>query len=358
MTTKQRTDIHRPGEIIPANYTHLHEFGRIWSSYDPDDGADEEWDGMEFACTAYEVAGAYIHGDRHDPKAVLRCDICGARYKFGSLFAHTSGEVISVGHDCAHAMHLAYDKAAALRIKGRSDQLNKARLEYRRRFRALKTWARSESTVELRTALRHDHRITKEIRARLVSTGAKWGLSEAQIALVLKLATEPQVEEKLVAAPIVDKRQTVEGTIVSLKLHDGDYGSTWKMTVKVETPEGNWLAWGTLPATLEGEALEAYKADDELVAAEISRVLEKAQTDALKTVRERIAAENELPYSEEEQAKMIHDAVRNCILPERKRFDLADVLKGRTVRFDARLKAGRDEHFAIISRPTKGELTS
>ena len=47
--------------------------------------------------------------------------------------------------------------------------------------------------------------------------------------------------------------QTVEGKVVSLKGRETQFGFVQKMTVKVDTPDGVWLTWGTLPSALEAE---------------------------------------------------------------------------------------------------------
>ena len=97
----------------------------------------------------------------------------------------------------------------------------------------------------MRGALRCLHRIVREIRGRLI----RWGsVSTAQAELVVRLARE-EVEKALVpaevhvAAPVVDGRVTVEGLVVSVKLHEGDYGDSLKITVKVSSGDGVWLCW-------------------------------------------------------------------------------------------------------------------
>jgi len=122
-------------------------------------------------------------------------------------------------------------------------------------------------------------------------------MSEKQIALVQKLAAEvrnPPAQDAHVPAP--EGKVVVRGKVVSVKLVEGAYGVTTKMTVKVTTTDGAWLAWGTCPESL----LE---------------VAHRAQPGAA------------------------HEALR-----------------GREVEFSATLSRGRDAHFAIFKRPTKAVL--
>lgn len=158
-----------------------------------------------------------------------------------------------------------------------------------------------DSVPGLRAALDTDHDIVADIRSRFL--GSRYdSLTPRQEALVLKLAKEAaKPKTPKVDAPIESGRQTVEGRVISVKWKPNRCGGYYapayvaKLTVAVSTPEGEWLAWGTCPAALM-------------------------------------------------------DAVGGEQYDER--------LKGATVRFDAKLKRGRDAYFALYSRPTKAVLVS
>lgn len=96
-------------------------------------------------------------------------------------------------------------------------------------------------------ALMQQHRISMDLDAKLMSFGS---LSPAQIELAFKLHAEVRCparpRENNVPAP--EGRLTVRGTVVSVKEHRGDFGDTFKMTVKVTTDAGTWLCWGTVPS--------------------------------------------------------------------------------------------------------------
>ncbi len=55
-------------------------------------------------------------------------------------------------------------------------------------------------------------------------------------------------DETHVAAPL--GKQTVRGVIVSTKAGSNDFGNTYRMTVKVETPDGVYLVNSTVPASI------------------------------------------------------------------------------------------------------------
>lgn len=148
-----------------------------------------------------------------------------------------------------------------------------------------------------------EHRISHDLDAKLMSFGS---LSDAQIALAFKLAADAwcpaRPAETNVPAPV--GRQTIRGTVVSIKDHEGNFGPSWKMTVKVTTATGTWLCWGTVPRSLMAEARERTY-----------------QTDA--------------PSG-----------------------STVDIVKGAEVEFTATLKRGRDAHFALFSRPTGAQLVA
>ncbi len=103
-------------------------------------------------------------------------------------------------------------------------------------------------------------------------------------------------DETHVAAPL--GKQTVRGVIVSTKTKETDYGPSYKMTVKVQTPAGSWLCWGTIPMGLFDEA------DKKL------------------------------------------ENVEGWIV----------ALRGCEVQFTATLEAGSDAHFVFVKRPTKATI--
>jgi len=283
-----RTDCHRPSAIIPADYQYVLSYD-LGDAYLPPMGLTCRVTGCAFqpamttqCCIARLVALGAVFAATGDTG---KCSVCGARYRYGDVWKHLpTGEYIHVGHDCADKYSLLADRSAyeleqGRRVQARAVAVKKAKCEKERAdFLA--------ANPGLESALETDHNIVRDIRARFVQYRS---LSPKQVAFVLRLANEAsrpvvvRVEEAHVTAPV--GRVTFRGTVVSVKLHEGNYGATWKMTVKVTTTAGTWLTWGTVPNAL--------------------------------TMGGTVATE----------------------------------LRGVEVEITATLKAGRDAHFALMSRP-------
>lgn len=189
------------------------------------------------------------------------CDCCGAWFIHGSVYRHReSGEAIKLGHICCQkaGIYTNDEWQAAYREK-----IRRMRASLRDRIAllgGLRIWARENR--DLLDLLKVDHKITRSMRSKLITTGAKWGLSEKQVDLLKKLAEDaanPKPEEVKIAAPKTDERIRVEGTVVSIKEHESDYGFKLVMTIKVETDEGVWITWGTVPNSIIDEVERGAK---------------------------------------------------------------------------------------------------
>jgi hypothetical protein len=282
----KRTDSHRPGAIVPSAYTYLCSYAL------PDFEGEGEYNTDE-ASSYGRTDGARVFG------SVGHCGVCGAGYRYGDVWEHDNGEIVHLGHDCAEKYSLlasrpGFDAALATIKRARA-----ARIEAEARVARLARFCAQNEGME--EALATDHYIVRDIANRVRQFGE---ISEKQIALVKKIAREEKArlagptkeEEKHVPAP--EGRVTVRGRVVSKKGVESSYGWTLKMTVKVETPEGSWLAWGTVPDSLS---------------------LFQHPTDEFKQ-----------------------------IVLER----------GDEIEFSATLARGRDAHFALFKRPTKAKIVT
>lgn len=237
MTTTKRTDIHRPSAIIPADYQYV-------TSYHLATTVDG------WPVPPYNVD--YVIELRHTHTfartgGLGKCSICGANFIYGDVWCHEpTGEHLHVGQDCAAKYEMMADRSA---FEVETD---------RRKATAVRSAIRAEEATRragflaahpgLEAALAVEHNIIADIASRFRQYG---NLSEKQIALVMKIAAEattPRAVEQHVAAPT--GRQTFRGVVVSAKAHEGSFGIESKMTVKVTTLNGTWLAWSTIPAAL------------------------------------------------------------------------------------------------------------
>lgn len=240
MTKTLRTDPHRPGSIIPADYTF--ELSFWYGTAECPEGYGLE----DLAC----LVDQYPRFRDVDHK----CDVCGARYSYGGAFVHRpTGQTILVGCDCAAKYSMLIDFAAFDAVKEQGKRATAAALTRRRNQQRREIFL--GSNPGLREALACGHRITNDLADKLMQYHS---LSSAQIALAFKLHSETfapvRATEVNIPAPV--GRTSIRGTIVSIKEHRTDFGDTWKMTVKVVTDAGTWLCWSTVPSMI----LEANRA--------------------------------------------------------------------------------------------------
>lgn len=273
----KRTDPHSPSNIVPSDYSHVLSYalasvanGVDVPGWNLDEAMALKKSGVQFAATG----------------SLGSCSVCGANFIYGDIWCHDpTGEHIYIGHDCADKYNMLTDRSVThVAIKR-----NRA-TAIRNSVKEIKQGDFFKANPGLEEALQCDHYIVRDIRARFEQY---FTLSPKQVALVIKLANEasnPRPPEVTVSAPVSPIRQTFIGVVVSAKAQDSNYGLQYKMTVKVTTPDGVWLAWGTIPSGLL----------DQVPSINAGRL------------------EN---------------------------------LKGAEIEVTALLKAGRDPHFALINRP-------
>jgi hypothetical protein len=269
----KRTDPHRPGAIVPGEYTYVFSYNgstsqdgwpipslginceldrrRIWKDEEGkthvENGRHNE-DGHCCVVGLIHVAKVKWGGRSGvGETGACKCSVCGTHFVYGDVWRHEpSGEYIHLGHECAAKYSLLADRSAWEIEHGRQRQAAATAL-----LRAQRAEERSAFLAEypgLEDDLKVDHPIVHDIKDRFVRLCS---LSEKQVELVRKLAHEarnPPPPEKHVDAPV--GRVTFEGTVVSAKVRDTNWGSSLKITIKVETEDGSWLAWGTCPAAI------------------------------------------------------------------------------------------------------------
>lgn len=251
---QERTDVHRPSVIEPADYC----FIGIW--YDPNE--------------VTEVGGAFLlRYEREMIKAHMEktqgtwskhshggtCHVCGAHAVYLAVFHHIpSNTYIRVGEDCTIKMDMGEPErfASARRsIKNARDAIAGRRKAELILSDLGMTEAWTLFNLKVVPELYEEKTIVDMVR-NLVKYGS---LSDKQEAFMKKLlhtianreaiAAERKAEKEA-AAPCPTGRLTVTGTVISIKRIEGIYGSVLKMLVK--TTEGYTL-WGSVPSGIEAE---------------------------------------------------------------------------------------------------------
>lgn len=239
----RRTDPHAPATLVASDYAYVLSYALPCS------------DGFSFNVQAardfaVQHEAEFFHGGEHRTWGIGRCSVCGARFNMGDIWRHTpTGQYIHIGHECAAKYDMVaeceeFEEALSRRAK---DVLARQREGARQQFLAEHPGLAEDFEVG------KDHPVIADIAASLARYPY---LSVKQVALVRKLAAEirnPPEPERHVTAPTGKVEFT--GTVISAKVkaYEGTWGIQYRsvVTVKVETPEGSWLAWGTLPKGID-----------------------------------------------------------------------------------------------------------
>jgi hypothetical protein len=258
----KRTDNHRVGAIIPEDYEQVLSYS-LATTVDgwpvPSFGVNCELDRRERDVVAYPSAHdadgqCCVVGLRSVAKARFaehggtgKCTVCGANFVYGEVWRHkASGEHVNVGHICGRKYGLLADRGD---FDVRYDSLVRRTAAQRiAEQNAADFAAFCSERPGLADALAAEHPILKDMAYKLRTYKS---LSDKQVAFALKLADEvrnPKPAERHVRAPT--GKTVIRGRVVSVKNRDSIYGTVAKMTVKVETPDGTWLAWGTCPSAI------------------------------------------------------------------------------------------------------------
>lgn len=257
----KRTDIHRPAALVPADYTHVLTFAHSGTEHGfpvPPFAVDvlmHMLDTLPF----FRRAGV----GRPCPN---QCQVCGALFRFGDVFAHASGEHIVVGWECAAKIQ-QLDRTEFSAKHG--ELRDRALAEGRRVLMAQKRAEFLRENDGLEDALALDHHILADLQLKLKRYG---DLSPAQVGLAFKIAGEVRERARRAAEEAaLPKAEVVEGKalavvaeILNVKWHDSDFGQggSLKMTLRVTTPAGAYKLWGTMPSALEHEHLTIQNTGD------------------------------------------------------------------------------------------------
>lgn len=270
-----RTDIHRPGAIVPAHYTYVMSYNGAteqdgWPI--PSSGYNCELDGRREivdeagkkivingshngtpdhpCCMVYlaRLPGASIYGSPG------KCGCCGSNFIYGDLWRHDNGEYLHLGHTCADKYEMLADRSAWELEMGRLRQAAATACERARRKDARDRFlAEHPGLAEL---LEVKHQIIEDIRRKFYG-GGYCSLTDRQIELVKKLAAEAAMpaEPEVPPAPVENGRYQIEGTILGVRTDDTQYGAVTRMLVQNAARS---KFWGTAPSAL-GDGLKGRR---------------------------------------------------------------------------------------------------
>jgi hypothetical protein len=182
------------------------------------------------------------------------CDSCGQCIKDVYTLESSVGTRFATGCDCVLkafadflgdpvVQEVRKAKSEAKQRRRRATVARRERVQNRARLRMFA----SRCGAELLADLRINHRIVRDIRAGLIRFG---GISEKQVALVVKIAREEREKPVEVLVPVPENagRVRVEGEAVSVKMQRNDYGDRLVMMVRVgDVATGAYLLWGSVP---------------------------------------------------------------------------------------------------------------
>lgn len=167
----------------------------------------------------------------------------GGKFKVGSSCVFKTGDSILSGmvrqyqKNARRAENAARKAELAATLEARRAEREAEHIETAL-YQARK-FARENGIVDAIAAWER-HEILRDLKLKLEQYGE---LSIRQVDLVKSLFA--QLSEKKCNAP--SGRVTFTGKVVSAKYYTGAYGSQLKATIKVETPEGRWMCFGSVP---------------------------------------------------------------------------------------------------------------
>jgi hypothetical protein len=245
-----RTDIHRKGAIVPADYSYVMSYSLSTSQ----DGWPVPSYNVNCIIDTHHTKTTHsgnccLIGMFSDPTKKFakhgstgKCTICGAAYVYGDVWQHgPTGEYIHVGHDCADKMN-SQDRRAFEhgRVKYINGQIKLARLA---------KFCEENEGMKLVFSCADKNHIIADMRSKVM----EWGnLSEKQIAFAKKLAdtilnpapTEDEPEPLL----LKDGRGEYTGRFVAFKSSEGPYGYVMKGLFIVVQDGKQAKVWMTVPS--------------------------------------------------------------------------------------------------------------
>lgn len=263
MNSTQRTDIHRPSAINPAEYNFV-AFNYIKA--DTGDGVQNEIAAYNFMKAQRRVVELHMErtgGTWSNHEHGGTCNVCGAWAKYTATFHHVpTNTYIKTGLDCADKMGMGYGDANLFRR-----QVKEAREAVAGKRKAQAVLAENGMTAawdlyvnagEPGTGLiyKYEEMTICDMVGKLVTYGS---LSEKQFAFMGRLfaqiesrnAVQAKRDAETAAAkeiPNFDGRVEIEGVVLSYKYDSENAFPGYRMLVQ---HADGWKVYGTAPDGVE-----------------------------------------------------------------------------------------------------------
>jgi hypothetical protein len=256
-----RTDCHRPSAIVPNDYEY------VACEYTRGDFSSNlcvcESERTILRAHQAQTGGHVLH-EEGSP-----CDVCGSpKLVYGLMFHHAPSNVyVRVGEDCAHKLGLggtgkfnAFKRTLREQAEVYAGKQKAQRILAERGLSALWDIAFAQD----RTGFAYEEGTITDIVGKLVRYGSvsdkALSFAESLIGKIAKraeIAAQRAAEQEAAAPfPITDARIEIVGMVLTTKLQDSDFGSTWKMLVRADA---GWKIWVTCPGNpLKGDRVKFF----------------------------------------------------------------------------------------------------
>ena len=188
--------------------------------------------------------------EKSETRVFVACGRCGGQGRIAAFGHVYSGVCFQCDGKCGHWSTVEHEERLA------------KRREKDRERRAAKRAAEREATRQqglafiaehegLAQALEVEHHITLDLKNSALTYGS---LSEAQVALALKVAEQVAEREAQPSAEVVEGRGEVTGEVRSIKWEDNDFSYSGGMVCKiVVADERGFRLYGTAPKAIVEE---------------------------------------------------------------------------------------------------------
>ena len=246
----KRTDVHNAVNLVTEDYEYITTI-----DLNPEDEAPQQWFSPEEHAAINAVADDTARG-------LGQCHHCGAHMRYSAIMLHKpSGEYIAVGEQC---LQNRFDRAT-----GDFQRLRKtaelARAD-RRIIRIRDAWFAEDPSREIvfewasAQVQAGDHGWQGSLHNFVHKINRNGSTSDKFVAMVQRAmdshaermarkAEREAAEALLPSEPVIEGKLVITGEVLTTKLQDSDFGSTWKMLVR---DDRGFKVWGTIPASLQG----------------------------------------------------------------------------------------------------------